>query len=200
MTVKLVLEDFLSPVDTPEQSAQMAPSVAPNTGDFEDGYKAGWDDAVAADHNTRNRVSAELAQSLDDVQFSFHEARAHLLKEIGPILSLIAEKALPTLAHSEFPKAIAAIVQQALDQATEAALELAVHPVNLEAVQNVLPDDPTTPITAVADTLLAEGQAILRTAQGEKMIDIDEVLTGIQNAIHDFLNAGMPTQERQHGQ
>ena len=48
---------------------------------FEQGYSAGWEDAVQAQEQSRGQVSAELAKSLEDMSFTYHEA----VKPDGPV-------------------------------------------------------------------------------------------------------------------
>ncbi|MEN8837451.1 MAG: flagellar biosynthesis protein, partial [Celeribacter marinus] len=65
---------------TPEQEMQerarlRAVEQARATG-YEAGYKAGWDDAIAADESVRTKIGAELERNLQDLGFTFHEARS----------------------------------------------------------------------------------------------------------------------------
>ena len=46
---------------------------------YETGYSAGWDDAVRAETEAHKRISAEFARNLQDLGFTFHEARAHVI-------------------------------------------------------------------------------------------------------------------------
>jgi hypothetical protein len=45
---------------------------------FEQGYKAGWDDAVAAQSEDQTRIRADLARNLQSLSFTYQEARSHM--------------------------------------------------------------------------------------------------------------------------
>ena len=53
---------------------------------YDSGYKAGWDDAAAAQASEQNQIGAELAKNLQDFSFTFHEARVQVMKSMQPLL------------------------------------------------------------------------------------------------------------------
>ena len=54
---------------------------------FEKGYQAGWDDSSIAHQTEREKVSSELAQNLQDMSFTYHEAYAKLSLAMKPLLT-----------------------------------------------------------------------------------------------------------------
>ena len=81
---------------------------------FEDGYKAGWEDAVNAQSQARDHIDNEFAKNLQEISFSFHEARTALKKELGEMLEPVFLKLLPIISHETFiPKIIENISRQA---------------------------------------------------------------------------------------
>ena len=53
---------------------------------FEQGYSAGWDDAVAAQQGDQGRIRADLARNLQSLSFTFQDARSHVLQSIKPLI------------------------------------------------------------------------------------------------------------------
>ena len=53
---------------------------------FEEGYQAGWDDALHAHTQDRMRLTSDLAQNLLDMSFTYNEAYTHLFRELRPLL------------------------------------------------------------------------------------------------------------------
>ena len=62
---------------------------------FEAGYQAGWDDASKAHADGKEKTSAEFAQNLLDMSFTYHEALAKLTVSLEPLMKKVVEKLLP---------------------------------------------------------------------------------------------------------
>lgn len=165
---------------------------------YEEGYKAGWDDAAAADAQANTRVSADLARNLADISFTFAEAQSHVLNGVGPLLTLMAEKMLPEMARDGFAQTVIEQVQKIAAEHADAPLELVVNPQNRAAVETVLTQaNAPVSLTISEEPSLGPGQAYLRGAHGETALDIDAVQETIRAAIDAFLS---PEQEVQaHG-
>jgi flagellar M-ring protein FliF len=74
-----VLEDFATLAGPAAQApSDPAPALADaeRLAAYEQGYRAGWDDAVRAEAADQARIGAELARNLQEMSFSFHEARS----------------------------------------------------------------------------------------------------------------------------
>jgi len=191
MARPLTLEDF-----SPGMPASQRPAAEPavlteeaRLSAYEEGYKAGWDDAVEAESSTKARISADFEKTLQDLSFSFQEARSHVLRGVGPLLSMMAEKALPEMARTWFSATITEILRDTAEQAADRPVELVVNPENRKALEEVMTQDPALPMTLVEEPSLGPGQAFLRAASGETAIDIDAVLADIRTAVAGFLAA-----------
>lgn len=51
---------------------------------YEQGFSAGWEDALAAQADDRKQLAADLAHTLQSLSFTYHEARAHILRGLEP--------------------------------------------------------------------------------------------------------------------
>ena len=70
---------------------------------FEEGYRAGWDDAIKAQSDDRTRIS-EFAQNLQDLSFTYHEAYSHAINAMTPLLEDIVRSVLPKIAHEAWAR------------------------------------------------------------------------------------------------
>lgn len=155
---------------------------------FEQGYKAGWDDATATQQDEQTRLRSDVSRNLQELSFTYHEARGHLLKGVWPLFEQICARVVPELAAG----AIGGVVQEALQPLAEAAIE---HPVilvlNPEAraeVESVLASGAAPPFRIVEEPSLAAGQLYIRWEEGEEHIDMDAAIASIRAAVHDFFH------------
>ena len=156
---------------------------------FENGYSAGWEDAVAAEVNEAARAQAELTHGLLDLSATFDEARSHILRAMEPLLRDMVSKVLPAIGRLTLAQmALEATLPLAVDLA-EAPLTIAVHPDSLRAVQHLLADSAALKFDCVEEPSLSPGQVHLRQGPAETHIDIDGVILAIGTAIDDFFKA-----------
>lgn len=195
----LRLDDFSAPQGASGGSEPSAAPVEERLDVYEKGYKAGWDDAAAAAAEDQARITSDFAKTLQEMSFSYHEARAHVLSTLGPLLTLMAEKVLPEAAHQGLAQTLAQAAAAAADTAAGQPVELVVSPANRAALDRLLEDrDPGFPLTVVEEPSLGPGQAFLRAGNGETAIDLDDTLTAIREAVAGFLHIDPPKETRAH--
>ena len=59
---------------------------------YEQGYKAGWDDAATAQADDHTRISAGFARNLQELSFTYHEAKGQILGSLEPLLKEMVTK------------------------------------------------------------------------------------------------------------
>ena len=164
---------------------------------FEQGYQAGWDDAVAAQNETLTFVSSGLASSLQNASFEYHELRATLNGTIEAIIQEITTAILPQIAQaslgSHVREQIVALARDMLD----CHVEIVVSPLSEAAVQNALADDPPSPFILITDELLAPTQVVLRLENKEVELHLERTVTEISTAVAAFFATGQD--EVSHG-
>ena len=153
---------------------------------FEQGYKAGWDDAITQTADERTHISADLAGNLKDLSFTFQEARTHVLKAIEPLLRDMVSKVLPGAAAAGLPDLIATRVAEVAQSASEAPVRISLSPDDRERVTGVLPEVGGMPVELCDDPLLAPGQVAIRMGETEESIDLDGVIADVARLIDDF--------------
>lgn len=194
----LKLEDFGAlPVKGLQPPSPAAQAQEGNLDAYEDGYRAGWDDAVAAATSDRTQITEDFKKSLQDISFSYHEARTHVLNAIAPLLSAMAEKLLPEMAQEHFAQTVLEAVQSLAENAADQPVEVLVNPDTATALRMILSDDLSVPIEIREESHIGTGQAMLKAAQAEHSVDIASAETSIREALDGFLNA--QNEEQKYG-
>lgn len=155
---------------------------------FEQGYKAGWDDAVQAQSDDKMRISADFARNLQELSFTYHEALNHVTKSMSPLFNQIVNKILPQMAHATLGVRVVELLNDVARTEAEQPVELATAPKNAAALHALLAQSVPMPISITEEASLGEGQVCIRFGSAEREIDIDPVLAGIAQAVQAFLH------------
>jgi hypothetical protein len=147
------------------------------------GYRSGWDDAIAAADKDRTRVGAELARNLQDLSFSYHEARAHVLRGIEPLLEEILGAFLPASMREALGRTILDELTEHATAAADAPVQVMVSPGDAAHLQSFLAAGTTLPLDLVEEKTLPEGQVYLRLGQVERNIDLSGTLARMTEAL-----------------
>ncbi|MGJ8616822.1 MAG: hypothetical protein ACSHWS_08250 [Sulfitobacter sp.] len=153
---------------------------------FEDGYQAGWEDAVKAHEDAKDRIATDFAQNLQDMSFTFHEAFAKLGLAMKPLLSQIVTKVLPELSDKSIAAHVLAQMTELMAERSENAIEIAVAPENLNALKEILRGQTNIPFEVKAEPALGEGQVYLRVNTDEREINLEAVTAGMSDALDAF--------------
>lgn len=153
---------------------------------FENGYRAGWDDAVAAQEDEAQRLGADVARNLQGLSFTYHEARGHLLRGLAPLMDEICARILPTVAR----EGLAGLLRETLEPLAAAALDRPVvvvaNPAARPAVEAALAAGSAPPVEIVEEPSLGPGQLHLRWPGEERRIDLDAAVAEIAAAVKAF--------------
>lgn len=164
---------------------------------YEQGYAAGWEDAIAAQQNERNQMAADLAHNLQSLNFTYHEARTHVLKGLEPLLNDIVGQILPEIARS----ALLPIVQNSLmpmaEMSADTPIKVLFNPAAREVIEPLIDQTNAPPLTLVEEPTLGEGQVFLRLGDCETRVDLDGVIAEIKQALADFFT--LSTKDQNHG-
>lgn len=152
---------------------------------YEAGYRAGWDDALAAQSAEQDRIGEEFARNLRDLGFTYHEARAHVTSGVEAVLRTFLRTVFPTV----LGEALAAHVEDAMaphiDAAAGQPVRLRVCPADAPALRRLLVSVASVPCEIEEEPSLAPGQ--VHCALGAIERDID--LAGVVRATEDALDA-----------
>lgn len=164
---------------------------------FEKGYTAGWDDAIAAQESEGLRLRSDIAQNLQQLSFTFHEARQSVLMGLKPLLVEMAAKLLPTMARQTLAPIVAEQLSPIAETLSSAPISVVANPDSLGQIEDLLAERSALPLVFVAEPSLGEGQVYLKFAETETHIDLDEVINLISEAIQIYFTANQ--QESAHG-
>ena len=153
---------------------------------FENGYKAGWDDAIKAQSDDTTRISSAFGQHLQDLSFTYQEAYAQVLKAMTPLLEEMANVVLPSLARDSLGQHIAEELRGMAQRIGHLDVVIAVAPANRQAVAALLDGDFAFPVKLVEDDTLAEEQADIRFGETEAQIDLTDLVQDARDAIAGF--------------
>ncbi len=154
---------------------------------FEDGYGAGWEDAVQAQEKSRGQVSMELGKSLEDMYFTYHEAIARMSLSLEPMFQSLIQVVLPEMMERSFALRV---TEQLCDMAREhmnQPMQIMVPEGRSEDVEALLPQDLSSKPRVVEDPALDQGQARLQVGTAAREVDCDAVLASIAQVFEAYL-------------
>lgn len=188
MTRTFIPEDFDTLVASGAESAMASARdvESERLGAFEKGYKAGWDDSVAALSEDRKAVSADLAANLADLSFTYHEARSHVLRQLESLVIETFARILPDCAQRSLPHLVWSHVNRIAMDAAGTPITVLVAPGVLPLLESLLPVDPGLPLTLVEEPTLTSGQIFIRSQKGELAVDQAAAIAGIETAVRQF--------------
>ena len=186
-----LLEDFGASLPTlvpaqPGSSISESELEGQKLESFEKGYRAGWDDAIKAQSDEKDRISSSFGQHLKDLSFTYHEAHAQVMNAVTPLLNEMANVVLPEVARAALGQHVAEQLEKLGQEIAGVEVEIAVAPARTEAVAPLLEDDYGFPIRLVADDTLEEEQADIRFGQHERQIDLGDLIASVTEAVEGF--------------
>lgn len=198
MSIAHLLEDFGSGPDAHTVSMSDVSLEEQRLQAFENGYKAGWEDAVKAQAQDAARISTDFAANLEDLSFTFHEAQTSLMSALRPLLTGMVASVLPKLAHETLGARVVETLEDMARTATGGGPELVTSPDNVEALEKLLQDNDVMTARVTAEPSLGAGQVHLRLGTSEREIDLDSVLSQIATALSGFLDQLPTDTDTQH--
>ncbi|WP_284163926.1 flagellar biosynthesis protein [Frigidibacter sp. SD6-1] len=153
---------------------------------YEQGYQAGWDDALGAQNDDITRLRTELGRNLTEMALSYRDARRHILASLEPLLDEMVAKVLPAIAHQALGPMILEELGPVVDRLAATPVTIRTAPANQSMVEELLAQKVDVPVQVVAEPTLGPGQAFLKTAAGEVQIDLDGVVGAIGAAVKAY--------------
>lgn len=188
MAIAHLLEDF-SVVDRPEQSVtEMSADAVEDIrlASFEQGYTAGWDDAIRVQSEDKGRVIAALAQNLEDFSFTYQEALTQMIKAVEPVFRALTQTVLPeAMMQSIGPR----IVEQGLALARDQIEQPVILVVPLgasAALKPLLQTELPMQIVIRESSDIGPGQIQLRVGDSEREIDTDLLFAALNDSVDAF--------------
>jgi flagellar biosynthesis/type III secretory pathway protein FliH len=155
---------------------------------FEQGYSAGWDDAVAAQQGDQTRIRADLARNLQSLAFTFQDARSHVLQAIRPLILEMVNRLLPEVAREALAPTVLEALTPLADSLVDAPVTLVLNPAVRGQVEDLVAQATGLPMVIEEEPSLPEGQVYVRFGSAETKVDLSQVTTDIAIAVRAFFN------------
>lgn len=155
---------------------------------FEQGYSAGWEDAVAAQQGDQSRIRADLARNLQSLAFTFQDARSHVLQSVRPLILEMVERLLPEVARQALAPTVVDVLTPMAEELADAPLTLVLNPSVRAEVEDLVTRATGLPMVIEEEPSLPEGQVYIRFGQTETKVDLSQVTEDIATAVRAFFN------------
>ncbi len=160
---------------------------------FEKGYSAGWEDRSSTREGDEAKTRCAVGQSLQEMSFTYHEARHHLLETIRPLITTMIAKVLPQAARSSLPQMVAEEIRAVIQDMTDVPFTVTTNPASIPAIQELLAEQAGLSMTVKADPALQDGQAFIKFPDSETRIDLDDVITRIASIVDTYFSTPQET-------
>ncbi len=150
---------------------------------FDEGYAAGWEAARKAQDEEAEAVRIAAHSHLQDLSFTFQEARAHVMRALHPMLRAVMETAVPEAMRATLGHRLAAEIGSLAEEVGEAPVALAVAPADAPHLAGILDEVTALPVTLREDPGLAAGQMHLHLGRAAREIDLTELKRVVNNAL-----------------
>lgn len=155
---------------------------------FEQGYSAGWDDAVAAQQGDQGRIRADLARNLQSLSFTFQDARSHVLQAIKPLILEMINRLLPEVAREALAPTVLEAVMPMAEDLADAPLTLVLNPAVRGQIEDLLTQATGLPMAIEEEPTMPDGQVYIRLGPSETKVDLGQVTHDIASAVRAFFN------------
>ena len=164
---------------------------------YEQGYTAGWEDAVAAQNSEKCQMAADLAHNLQSLSFTYHEARVHVLRAIEPLLTEMVAQVLPDIAKAALTATVLKASMPLAESAADTPIKILFNPAARTAIEPLIEHANAPPLELVEEATLGEGQVFLQYGNSETRVDLDGAIVEIRAALQDFFT--LTTKDTPHG-
>jgi len=155
---------------------------------FEQGYSAGWDDAVAAQQGDQEKIRADLARNLQTLSFTFQDARSHVLQSIRPLILEMVNRLLPEVAREALAPTVLDAVMPLAEGLADAPVTLVLNPANRSQVEGLVAQATGLPMVIDEEPSMPDGQVYIRFGTAETKVDLAQVTADIGIAVRSFFN------------
>ena len=189
---KLRLEDFgqgAPPPSKPEKKITGEDREIDRLATYDEGYKAGWDDAQSAATEDRTRIGAEFERNLQELSFSFHEAKVQVAQSLAPLVTALVECLFPQLVVTSLADQLVTVLEPLKDKMDTPTLELRCAPEDAETLGSMLKSNFGLPITLRPEPSLMTGQADFVLGHETHEVDVSALQIEIQRLVKAQLDA-----------
>ena len=183
---KLNLEDFGADTPSPlkpEKNTSIEDRTVDQFATYDEGYKAGWEDAQTAATDNHTRIGAEFERNLQELSFTFHEAKIQVAQSLTPLVSAFIQCLFPKLMVTSLADQLMAVLEPLRDEMDTPTLELRCAPEDVDILGSLLEANFGLPITLRPEPSLMTGQADFVLGHETHEVDVSALQTEIQRLV-----------------
>ena len=156
---------------------------------YEQGYLAGWEDGAAAQSAEQDQAREDLLRKLQQLSFTWEEARAHILSNLQPLLHQLVTVMLPEMMRDSLALWILGeLLPKAEDQVSKPPV-LRLSPDDRPHLEDLFAAFPHYPFTWEEDASLPSGHIQLSLGAAgnrqETQIDLASCLATLKRLVRD---------------
>lgn len=166
---------------------------------WEQGYKAGWDDALRSEAQDQNRITAAFARSLQEMTFTYHEARMELIESLEPLVLELVMALFPPLLGDSVAAAVLESVGEMIESGGPAGgLEIVCSPAGCRQLETRLQGRLPADVSFVSEPALADCQVLVRVGNRESLVDVGAARERVVAAVSAYFDL-VREEKRAHG-
>lgn len=154
---------------------------------FDDGYKCGWQDGVDSINDRDKELREDLSSALQEVNFTYFEARQHVMKSVQPVLQAMVELVLPSLLAQSLGAQVVELLG-AMANKSEPAITIACAADTEEMLKELIEASITFPVSLEVEPTLTTSQVVLHLNDGQTRIDFDATLEALRECVASFFD------------
>jgi flagellar assembly protein FliH len=155
---------------------------------FEKGYGAGWDDALKSQGQKSVEISDGLVQAVNEMSFSYHEARAQLIRELEPVFLAMTQTILPASLQSTLGLRLVEKVTELAVGEGDLQVEVKVSDQDSDHVESALSSAGLQNVTVMTAPDVGPAEAYLNVGDREIHVDPSQLLADIDEGITAYFH------------
>jgi len=165
---------------------------------FEQGYAAGWQDALEHMRNedALRRIASE--EALHTISFSYNEAHAALQSSFLDLVQAMLDRVIPQTIPMALPMCLQAELTRLVAENTRLPVRISCAPAACAGLEQIVAGVPGLDIAIVPEPSFSDAQAALSVGAQERIIDLDFVLTRMREILSQNIER-QQTSEISHG-
>ena len=189
MTSTVLLEDFGTGTAGPalDEDSPSAPSETDRLAIYDEGYQAGWEDAQTAARDDRTRIDAEFARNLQDLSFSFHEAKVQVAQSMTPLVEALVASLFPRLKQTALADQVLAVLEPLQLEMPGPSLALRCSEEDADVLETLLGSAKSLPMKLSPEPSLMPGQVDFIFGQEKHEINVAQLGSQIEDLVKAHL-------------
>ncbi|MEO9457582.1 MAG: hypothetical protein ABJG56_01240 [Lentilitoribacter sp.] len=155
---------------------------------FDAGYQAGWDDATAARQVSDTNLCDALVENLQEISFSFHEAKSGLINEVRPLFDEVLDTLLPEVIRMSIGPHIMEQISSLAREASDQLILVEVSSDDFSSLRAFFEAQNLSSFELKEQVEFTAGQVLLRIGGKEIEIDFEQTLREIKASINNLFD------------